>query len=71
MMSTSHIINTLTYTKRAYRRTNLHLRDIINTTGAEVEFPSEADVAHELSLKRLFSVGHDYEYRERPQYETI
>lgn len=36
-----------------------HLRDIAYACDAEVEFPTEVDVEHELALKRLYSV-HDY-----------
>lgn len=41
-------------------RSNHHLRDIINATNAEVEFPTEVDVEIELALKRLYSV-HNYD----------
>lgn len=71
MMPTSHILNTLSYNKKSYRRTNLHLRDIINTTKAEVEFPTESDVAHELSLKRIYSVHESYHYNLAEKHETI
>jgi hypothetical protein len=43
-------------------RTNPHLRDIILTTGAEVEFPTEDEVDHELLLKRIYSVAGNYIY---------
>lgn len=59
------------YRKRPYRRTNLHLRDIINTTRAEVEYPTESDVAHELSLKRIYSVHDSYNYTLAERHETI
>lgn len=48
----------------------VHLHDIINTTGAEVSFPTEEEVADELMLKRLYSV-YTLPFQPRPQRDTI